>query len=137
MISVGTSSNLVALGLSQSEYLNILKQLAEDIERSGGIKAFIGGHHILAKVVFDSDLKTYRESGGLLRTVLSKEVTTWKSYYKEGCYDRLVLGKFGVTANKFRTEYPLKQEIVCEKKKESNHFVPPVESIFFFKQKDV
>ena len=82
--------------------LHVEKQLAEDIESTGGIKAYIGGHHLLARIVFDNNKELYGGPGDLLRRKLTKKVTAWKKYHEEGRYEQKVLSKFGVKAARFR-----------------------------------
>jgi len=75
--------------------LNLQKQLAIDIENSGGIKAFEGSDHTLAEVLNKRE-DLYGIRGSLLRSRITKKVYRWKLLQRRGEYVEKVLNLFSV-----------------------------------------
>ena len=76
----------------------IQKQLAIDVEASGGVKSLQGGKGKglpIAKLC-DLDIDTYGPRGGPLRSQISNKINRWKALSKDEYKARVIL-KFGVT----------------------------------------
>lgn len=73
--------------------LNILKQLAKDIEEAGGIGELDkkeNKHSLLPKILDNKEI--YKD----IRGKLLKKAHTWLAYHKDGRYSELVLNRLGV-----------------------------------------
>ena len=75
--------------------LNLQKQLAIDIENSGGIKAFEGSDHTLAEVLNKRE-DLYGTRGSILRSRITKKVYRWQLLQRRGEYVEKVLNLFSV-----------------------------------------
>jgi hypothetical protein len=75
--------------------LNLQKQLARDIENSGGIKAFEGSDHTLAEVLNKRE-DLYGIRGSILRSRITKKVYRWQLLQRRGEYVEKVLNLFSV-----------------------------------------
>ena len=83
--------------------LFLKKQLAEDIEKLGGISVFINANkneQTLAKL-FDQRKAVYGVRGGKIRRQLRNLAKRWSNYTRKQ-YKARVLEKFGVSSHKER-----------------------------------
>jgi hypothetical protein len=84
---------------------DLLKQLAIDIERSGGIERIvdIGKKKVLARLL-DQDCNTYGKQGDPIRRKIQDKVFYWKKLYAKGQYVQKVLDKLGVEERSYGPE---------------------------------
>ena len=90
-VSLGSSGSRTGTPLP----LHLQKQLARDIENSGGIKAFEGSDHTLAEVLNKRE-DLYGIRGSILRSRITKKVYWWKLLQRRGEYVEKVLNLFSV-----------------------------------------
>jgi hypothetical protein len=80
--------------------LNIQKELAQDIEKAGGIKLLFAKDHFLDRLCNERE-DVYGRRGQSIRQQIQKKVYRWKAYDQEGTYVDKVLNRLKVksTAN--------------------------------------
>jgi hypothetical protein len=96
--------------------LHILKQLAKDLEGSGGIKVFDGKG---ISELLNKREALYGKRGSLLRRKVSKKVYRWQLLERKGEYVEKVLNRFFVKSalqqHRERLKSTSKQQQQCEK----------------------
>jgi len=96
-VVTNTSSSSTSSGCGLP--LHIQKQLASDIEASGGIKAFDGNqNHQLISRLCNQREELYGKRGDNQRLTIQKKVYRWVLHHRKGEYTEKVLNRFGVSS---------------------------------------
>jgi hypothetical protein len=91
-VSSDTSSSSARPGIP----FFVQKQLAHDIEASGGINAFKKGNEHALAALCNKTPDVYGKRADKLREQLRKKVNRWSALARDGLYTDKVLNKFGV-----------------------------------------
>lgn len=88
---------------SRSEFpAHFKKQLAEDIERTGGIQRLIDSKEHLLRKLLNKRPELYQDPAHPWRRKIQLLVLTWKKYHKQGNYAKRILARFQVVPFEYR-----------------------------------
>jgi hypothetical protein len=76
--------------------LNIQKQLAQDIEKGGGIESLLTGSDQKVNSLCNSRQEVYGRRGHPIRRKIQNKIYRWKALYHQGKYADQVLNRFQV-----------------------------------------
>jgi hypothetical protein len=96
--SVASPSITVSSARSRASLsLHVQKQLAKDIEASGGIKLYLGSEHNLCELLANRE-ELYGKRADKIRRAISKKVYRWKLLDRDGQYVEKVLNRFKISS---------------------------------------